>query len=98
MQQINDLNNKRVIALLVNFNELLLKITKLKLKNRQALGLLADALQINKQMLSLLRNNKTNIDFVKQIIVVIISFVRDTVSKWLFRYKLTPLWRLEYKN
>lgn len=88
-------NSKRVITLLIQFNELLLKITKLKTKNQQALGLLAEALQINKQMLSFLRDNKISVDFVRQTGIVVISFIKEVVSKWLFRYQLTPLLAIE---
>lgn len=90
MKQTN-YSNKRVITLLIQFNGLLFKITKLKLKNRQALGLLAEALQINRQILFLLRNRRIGVDFVKQIAVVLISFVKEAVSKWLFRYQFAAL-------
>lgn len=91
-------HSKRVITLLIQLNELLIKITKLKIKNRQALGLLAETLQINKQMLFLLKSHKINPGFVKEIVVIIIAFVKDVISKWLFRYKLTPLKAIEINN
>ncbi|MCG2719877.1 MAG: hypothetical protein L6266_04060 [Nanoarchaeota archaeon] len=84
-------NKQRVMTLLINFNKLLLKITKLKIKNRQALGLLAEALKINNQILSLLKESKVSVNFVKETTVVVISIIKEIISKWLFRYKLMPL-------
>lgn len=86
------MNNRkdRVIALLTNFNRLTSKILRLKVKDEQALGLLAEALQINKQILSLAKDNKISLEFVKQTFYLILIFVKEIVSKWL-RYNLTPL-------
>lgn len=79
-----------VIALLTNFNRLTSKILRLKVKDEQALGLLAEALQINKQILSLAKDNKISLEFVKQTFSLMLVFVKEIVSKWL-RYNLTPL-------
>ena len=89
----NPLNSKkdRVVALLISFNRLISKILKLKVKDKQALGLLAEALQINKQMLLLAKDNKISLEFVRQTFSVISVFVKEIVSKWLSRYYLTPL-------
>ena len=75
----------RVIALLITFNRMTQKVLRLKIKDRQALGLLAEAMQINKQMLSLIKDNKISLGFVRQIFAVISVFVKEIVSKWLFR-------------
>jgi len=75
----------RVIALLITFNRMTQKVLRLKIKDRQALGLLAEAMQINKQMLSLIKDNKISLEFVRQIFAVISVFVKEIVSKWLFR-------------
>ncbi len=92
MRNKNPLNNRkdRVIALLTNFNRLTSKVLRLKIKDEQALGLLAEALQINKQILSLAKDNKISLEFVKQVFYLISIFIREIVSKWL-RYNLTPL-------
>ena len=82
---------ERVIALLIYFNRLILRITRLKLRDRQALGLLAEAMQINKQMLSLLKEDKISLLFVRQTFSVILQILIDIVSKWLFRYNLKPI-------
>lgn len=88
----NRRNSKdRVITLLISFNRLVHRIMKLKVKDKQALGLLADALQINKQMLTLMRKEKISFEFVRQTFSLIIEVAKETVSKWLFRYNLTPL-------
>ena len=91
----SDNQKERVITLLTNFNRLTLKVMKLKVKDRQALGLLAEAMQINKQMLSLAKDNKISLEFVRQTFSVIAAVVKETVSKWLFRYNLTPLMALK---
>lgn len=83
-------NTNKVIALLISFNRMTYKVLRLKIKDRQALGLLAEAIRINKQMLSLVKENKLSLEFVRQVFVVIVSFVKEIVSKWLFRYYLTP--------
>lgn len=80
----------RVIALLITFNRMTHKVLRLKIKDKQALGLLAEAMQINKQMLSLIKDNKISLEFVRQIFAIISVFVKEIVSKWLFRYNLTP--------
>jgi len=80
----------RVIALLITFNRMTHKVLRLKIKDKQALGLLAEAMQINKQMLSLIKDNKISLEFVRQIFAIISIFVKEIVSKWLFRYNLTP--------
>lgn len=80
----------RVIALLITFNRMTHKVLGLKIKDKQALGLLAEAMQINKQMLSLIKDNKISLEFVRQIFAIISVFVKEIVSKWLFRYNLTP--------
>ena len=92
MRNKNPLNNRkdRVITLLTNFNRLTSKVLRLKIKDEQALGLLAEALQINKQILSLAKDNKISLEFVKQVFYLISIFIREIVSKWL-RYNLTPL-------
>lgn len=87
----SDDKKDRVITLLTNFNRLALKVMKLKVKDRQALGLLAEAIQINKQMLFLAKDNKISLEFVRQTFSVIATVAKETVSKWLFRYNLTPL-------
>ena len=91
----SDDKKDRVITLLTNFNRLALKAMKLKVKDRQALGLLAEAIQINKQMLSLAKDNKISLEFVRQTFSVIAAVAKETVSKWLFRYNLTPLMALK---
>ena len=80
----------RVIALLITFNRMTHKVLRLKIKDKQALGLLAEAMQINKQILSLIKDNKISLEFVRQIFAIISVFVKEIVSKWLFRYNLTP--------
>ena len=80
-----------VITLLILFNRMIFKILRLKVKDKQALGLLADAMRINKQILSLIKGNKISLEFVRQTYIVLVAFVRDVVSKWLLRYYLTPL-------
>jgi len=47
-------------------------------------------MQINKQMLSLYKDSKISLEFVRQTFAVISVFVKEIVSKWLFRYYLTP--------
>ena len=89
-------DKNRVIALLILFNRMISKILRLKVKDKQTLGLLADAMQINKQILSLTKGNKISLEFVRQTYVILVSFVKDVVSKWLLRYNLTPLMALEY--
>lgn len=84
-------SKKEVINLLISFNKLTSKAMKLKTKDKQALGLLAEALQINKQILSLLKDNKISLEFVRQTFFVILGILKEIVSKWLFRYLLTPL-------
>ena len=86
----------RVIALLITFNRMTHKVLRLKIKDKQALGLLAEAMQINKQMLSLIKDNKISLEFVRQIFAIISVFVKEIVSKWLFRYNLTPamVWKI----
>lgn len=93
----NSNNNKkdRVITLLINFNRLTSKVLRLKVKDKQALGLLAEALQINKQILSLAKDNKISLEFVRQTFSLISIFVKEVVSKWL-RYNLTPLLAMKY--
>ena len=81
----------RVITLLIIFNSLVSKILKMKIEDKQALGLLADALQINKQILSLSKDNKIGLEFVRQIFYLISIFVKEIISKWLSRYNLIPL-------
>ena len=88
MANINSKNE--VIKLLISFNKLTSRVMKLKIKDKQALGLLAEAMQINKQMLSLIKDNKISLEFVRQIFAIISVFVKEIVSKWLFRYNLTP--------
>lgn len=92
MNKHNGSKNKkdRVIALLITFNRMTHKVLRLKIKDKQALGLLAEAMQINKQMLSLIKDNKISLEFVRQIFAIISIFVKEIVSKWLFRYNLTP--------
>jgi len=86
-----DNNRKdRVIALLIIFNRLISKVLRLKVKDKQALGLLAEALQINKQILSLIKDNKISLEFVRQTFSLISVLMKEIVSKWL-RYHLTPL-------
>ncbi len=80
----------RVITLLISFNRLNSRILRLKIEDKQALGLLAEALQINKQILSLVKDNKISLEFVKQVFYLISIFIKEIVSKWL-RYNLTPL-------
>lgn len=80
----------RVIALLITFNRMTHKALRLKIKDKQALGLLAEAMQINKQILSLYKDSKISLEFVRQIFSVISVFVKEIVSKWLFRYHLKP--------
>lgn len=89
----HNLENRKdvVIALLITFNQMTHKVLRLKIKNKQALGLLAEAMQINKQMLSLVKDNKISLEFVKQIFAIISVFAKEIVSKWLFRYNLTPV-------
>jgi len=84
-------SKNEVIKLLISFNKLTSKVMKLKIKDKQALGLLAEAMQINKQMLSLLKDNKISLEFVRQTFAVISGILKEIVSKWLFRYPLTPL-------
>lgn len=87
----NSVNKKdRVIALLITFNRMTHKVLRLKIKDKQALGLLAEAMQINKQMLSLYKDNRISLEFVRQTFAVISVFVKEIVSKWLFRYYSTP--------
>jgi hypothetical protein len=88
----NNSDNKkdRVITLLINFNRMTHRVLRLKIKDGQALGLLAEAMQINKQMLSLFKDNRISLEFVRQIFSVISVFVKEVVSKWLSRYYLTP--------
>jgi len=95
----NSNNNKkdRVIALLISFNRLASKVLRLKVKDKQALGLLAEALQINKQILSLAKDNKISLEFVRQTFSLISIFVKEVVSKWL-RYNLTPLLAMKIYN
>jgi len=85
-----------VITLLILFNKLLLKVMRLKIKDRQALGLLTEAFQINKQILSLIKDNKTSLWFVRQIFSVLIVLIKELISKWLSRYYLTPIGQLIY--
>lgn len=88
----NPLNKKdKVVVLLISFNRLISKILRLKVKDEQALGLLAEALQINRQMLSSIKDNKISLEFVRQTFLIISVFVKEIVSKWLSRYYLTPL-------
>jgi len=96
MQHKNPSNNKneRVITLLINFNRLASKALRLKVKNRQALGLLAETLQINKQILSLAKDNRISLEFVRQIFSLMSAFMKEIVSKWL-RYYLMPLLAIE---
>ena len=89
-QLINSKKN-RVVVLLISFNRLISKILKLKVKDKQALGLLAEALQINKQMLSLAKDNKISLEFVRQTFSIKSVFVKEIVSKWLSRCYLSPL-------
>lgn len=84
-------SKNEVIKLLISFNKLTSRVMKLKIKNKQALGLLAEAMQINKQMLSLFKDNKISLEFVRQTFAVISVILKEIVSKWLFRYLLTPL-------
>lgn len=83
-------NKKNVIDLLIDFNRMTNKVLRLKIKDRQALGLLAEAMQINKKMLSLVEDNKISLEFVRQVFDVLSIFVKEVFSKWLFRYYLTP--------
>ncbi|RJQ34603.1 hypothetical protein C4566_01885 [Candidatus Parcubacteria bacterium] len=83
MKNSNSNKKDRVIALLINFNHLTSKILRLKVKDQQALGLLADALRINKQMLSLYKDNKIGLEFVRQTFSLILIFMKEMVSKWL---------------
>lgn len=96
MKKENSSNNKknRVIILLISFNRLTSKVLRLKVKDKQALGLLAEALQINKQILSLVKDSKISLEFVKQIFFLVSVFIKEIVSKWL-RYNLTPLLAVE---
>lgn len=80
----------RVISLLIKLNRLIAKINKLKIK-KGAPDLLADALAINEGLLTLLRDGKTDLGFVKEVFLIVLAFVKDVVSKWLFRCKSTPL-------
>jgi len=89
MKKSNNNKKDRVIALLINFNRLTSKVLRLKVKDKQALGLLAEALQINKQILSLSKDNKISLEFVRQTFSLISIFTKEMVSKWL-RYNLTP--------
>jgi len=90
MEKLHD-KKDRVIALLITFNQMTQKVLRLKTKNRQALGLLAEAMQINKQMLSLVKDNKISLEFVRQIFAVISVLAKEIISKWLFRYNLAPV-------
>lgn len=84
-------SKKEVINLLISFNKITVKVMKLKLRNKQALGLLTEAVQINKQMLSLIRDDKISLEFVRQTFSVISGILKEIVSKGLFRYKLIAL-------
>ncbi|MCK9438528.1 hypothetical protein M0Q39_00405 [Patescibacteria group bacterium] len=91
MQYKNSYKQDKVIALLITFNQITKQVLRLKIKDKQALGLLADAMQINKQLLSLIKNNKTSLEFVRQTFTIISIILKEVVSKWLFRYNLTPV-------
>jgi hypothetical protein len=78
-------SKNEVVNLLISFNKLTASVVKLKIKNKQALGLLTEAVQINKQMLSLLRDNKISLEFARQTFSVISEILKEIVSKWLFR-------------
>jgi len=80
----------RIVVLLTAFNRMTSKVLRLKIKDTQALGLLAEAMQINKQMLSLFKDDKISLEFVRQMFTIISVFVKEIVSKWLFRYYLSP--------
>lgn len=94
MYQITKLERKKVINLLSDFNKIILRIMKMKLDNTQALGLLTNAMQINKELVEILKTKKrVDMQFVRQTISIIATFVNEIVSKWLFRYLLSPLWQ-----
>lgn len=84
-------SKKEVVNLLISFNKLTASVVKLRIKDRQALGLLTEAVQINKQMLSLLRDNKISMEFARQTFSVISGILKEIVSKWLFRYQIIIL-------
>lgn len=90
MKNSNSNKKDKVIDLLISFNRLTFKVLRLKVKDKQALGLLAEAIQINKQILSLFKDDKISLEFVRQTFSLILFFVKEVVSKWL-RYNLTPL-------
>ncbi len=90
MKERKSIKKDRVITLLINFNRLMSKILRLKIEDKQALGLLAEALQINKQILSLLKDDRISLEFVRQAFSLVLIFVKEMVSKWL-RYNLAPL-------
>lgn len=95
MNEPSNSKKDRVITLLISFNRLTSKVLRLEIKDKQALGLLAEALQINKQILSLAKDNKISLEFVRQTFSLISIFVKEVVSKWL-RYNLTPLLAMKY--
>lgn len=80
-----------VVNLLISFNKLTDLVIKLKIKDKQALGLLTEAVQINKQILSLLRDDKISMEFARQTFSVISGILKEIVSKWLFRYQIITL-------
>jgi len=82
--------NNRVVSLLVKLNNLLTKIMKFKANSRVP-GLLADALAINRELLKLIETENVNMGFVKEVFIIILTFVKDVIGKWLSRCKLTPL-------
>lgn len=82
---------KKIIVLISKFNRLTLKITRLKIEDKQALGLLTEAMQINSQMLSLLASDDSRIDwgFVRQVILWILMVAKEEIGKWLSRYRFS---------
>jgi len=90
MSKDKNANKNKVIVLLIAFNQMTNNVLRLKIKDRQALGLLAEAMQINKKILSLVKDDKISLEFVRQIFTVLSVFVKEILGKWLFRYYLTP--------
>lgn len=84
-------SKNEVVNLLISFNKLTASVVKLKIKDKQALGLLTEAVQINKQILSLLGDNKISLEFARQTFSVISGILKEIVSKWLFRYQIITL-------
>lgn len=88
----------RVTTLLTSSNGLIEKVIKLGIEDRQALGLLTEVLQINKQLLLEIRKEKISLEFVKQLLPIIITILKEILGGWLSRYQISPNWCLNMRH